>query len=180
MRTGTPILSMALAFVLLAGLCGGCSDAFWDAGGISFHLAGIQEATQPQSQDVITFTATGVPVDDEVVCGSGVVTVDRLESSDGATITPDDWAARFDTARADESTVEVYSLQEFECSDGSGTFLMKVHTTFDFSEFEFEGEQDVGRWEIESGTGQYTDLSGSGDVTLDYENDEVKYDGDAR
>lgn len=180
MRTGNSVLPMALAFVFLAGLCGGCSDAFWDPGGIEFHLVGPEEVAQPQPQEVISFIATGVPVDDEVVCEGGVVTVDHLESADGATITPDDWAARFDTARADAGTVEVYLFQEFECADGSGSFSMKAHTTFDFSEFEFEGEQDVGRWEIESGTGQYADLSGSGDVTLDYENDDVKYDGDAR
>jgi hypothetical protein len=169
---------MAVACVLLAGVCTGCSDAFWDPGGIEYHLTGPQEVTQPQLQESIPFTATGVPVDDGVVCESGVVTIDHLESADGATISLDDWTGMFDTARGDNGTIEVYSFQEFECSDGSGAFSMKVHTTFDFSGFEFEGEQDVGRWEIESGIGPYADLSGSGDVTLDYDNDDVKYDGD--
>ena len=57
---------------------------------------------------------------------------------------------------------------------------MKIRSRFDFSRFEFEGEQDVGRWEIEDGTGSYADLSGSGDVTLDWDNDDVKYEGDVR
>jgi len=179
MRRGTPVLHLAAA-VLLAGVCGACSESFWDIGGIEFHLDGPQEVTQPQPGEVITFTATGAPVDDGDVCEGGLVAIDHLESGDGVPVTLDDWAARFDAAQGEDATIEVHSFQEFECADGSGTFSMKVRTTFDFSEFEFHGEQDVGRWEIESGTGEYTNLGGSGDVTLDYDGDDVKYDGETR
>jgi hypothetical protein len=180
MRNGTPVLHLALVLLLVGGACAGCSDSFWDPGGIEFHLDGPQEVTQPRSDEVITFIASGAPVDDGDMCEGGVVVVDRLESDDGVAVTLDDWAASFSAAQAEGGTIEVYSFQEFECSDGSGTFSMKVRTTFDFADFEFEGEQDVGRWEIESGTGEYTDLGGSGDVTLDYDNDDVEYGGDVR
>ena len=179
MRKGTPVLWLAVA-LLVVGTCVGCSDSFWDPGGIEIRLEGPREVTQPQPNDVITFTATGAPVDDGDMCEGGVVAVDRLESGEGAAVTFDDWAATFDMAQAGDGTVEVDSFQEFECADGSGTFVMKVRTTFDFSEFEFEGEQDVGRWEIESGTGEYADLGGSGDVTLHYDDNDVEYSGDVR
>jgi hypothetical protein len=149
-------------------------------GGIEFHVGGPGEFTHPQEQRAIPFTATGRPVDDAVVCDRGTMTIDHLESMDGATITDEAWADRFDTAMEDEGIAEMYSFQDFECEDGSGGFSMKLHNRFDFSTFEFEGEQDVGSSEIEEGTGSYTDLSGSGDVTLDWDNEEVVYSGDVR
>ena len=179
MRKGTPVLWLPLA-LLLVGTCAGCSDSFWDPGGIEFHLDGPQAVTQPLPNQVITFTADGAPVDDGDMCEGGVVAIDRLESSDGVAVTLEDWAATFDAAQASEGTAEVYSFQAFECTDGSGTFLMNVRTTFDFSVIEFEGEHDVGRWEIESGTGDYTNLGGSGDVTLHYDDNDVEYSGDIR
>lgn len=169
-----------LAVLLLVVSAAACSSGFWDIGGIEFHFGAPGEFTQPQEQRAIPFTATGRPVDDAVVCDSGTMTIDHLEAMDGATITDEDWADMFDTAQTDEGIAEMYSFQDFECQDGSGDFSMKVHGKFDFSTFEFEGEQDVGLWEIEEGTGSYSDLSGSGDITLDWDNQDVKYDGDAR
>ena len=104
----------------------------------------------------------------------------HLESMDGATITADDWADMFDTAMQNMGVAEMYAFQEFECGDGSGSFSMEIRSEYNFATFEFEGEQDVGFWDIEGGTGSYSDLSGSGDVTLDWVNDDVKYGGDAR
>jgi hypothetical protein len=173
------LVRLVVVGVVAGGICGGCSDAFWDPGGIEFHLVGPGEFTHPQEQEVVPFTATGVPVDDGVVCDGGTVTVDHLESMDGETITDDDWADTFDAAMQDAGVVEMYAFQDFECEDGSGSFSMKVQSEYDFATFEFEGEQDVGFWEIEGGTGSYSDLSGSGDVTLDWVNEDVKYDGDA-
>ena len=179
MHRGTPILRLAVA-VFLVGACGSCSDSFWDPGGIEFHLDGPSEVTRPQPEEVITFTAAGAPVDDGEMCEAGVVAVDHLESAGGVALAPGDWAASFDAAQAEQGTVESYSFQEFECADCSGSFSMRVRMSFDFSEFAFEGEQDVGRWEIESGSGEYASLEGSGDVTLDYDNDDVTYGGDVR
>jgi hypothetical protein len=166
------------AVVLLVGSATACSSGFWDPGGIEFHIVEIGLFTHPQELGAIPFTATGKPVDDGIVCDGGTVTTDRLESIDGDVLTVEESAALMDTAEENEGTVEVYVFQDFECDDGSGTVTMKVHPTFDFSTYEFEGEQDVGTWEIEEGTGSYQDLSGSGDVTVDWDNDHVKYDGD--
>lgn len=55
---------------------------------------------------------------------------------------------------------------------------MKYHNRFDFATFEFEGQQDVGSWEIEEGTDEYVDLLGSGDVVLDWDDEKVTYGGE--
>lgn len=174
MRRSVGLLAVALLVVSAAG----CSPGFFDIGGIEFHLDGADEFTHPQEQRAIPFTATGRPVDDGVVCDSGTMTIDDLESTDGATITDEAWAGMFDTALENEGIAEVNVFQGFECEDASGGFSMKLHNRFDFATFVFEGEQDVGLWEIEGGSGSYSDLSGSGDVTLDWANDAVKYDGE--
>lgn len=180
MRVGTPVLRVVVAGVMLIGMLTACSAGFWDMGGIEFHLGGSGEFTHPREQVTVPFTATGRPVDDGVVCSSGTMTIDHLESMEGGTISDEAWADMFDTAMEGAATIEMYSFQDFECEDGSGGFSMKVHSKYDSASFEFEGEQDVGFWEIEQGTGPYSDLSGSGDVTLDWDSEDVKYDGDAR
>ncbi len=132
----------------------------------------------PQEHGAVPFTATGVAVDEAVVCGSGTTTIDHLESIEGGTITDDDWAGMFDAAMADGGVAEMYVIQDFECGDGSGAFTMRFHNTFDFSTFEFEGQQDVGSWELTEGTGDFVDISGSGETTLDWDAGEAIFDGE--
>ena len=116
------LVRLGVAGVVVGGVCAACSAGFFDIGGIEFHLVGPDEFTQPQQEDAIPFTARGNPVDDGVVCDAGSVTVDRLESVDGETITIEDWAGVFDTAMQDDGVVEMYAFQTFECGDGSGSF----------------------------------------------------------
>lgn len=89
----------------------------------------------------------------------------HLESPEGTTVTPEEGAALYESARADEGTMDVYSVQEFVCDDGSGAFTMKTHSHGDFAKA--EDEQDPLVWKIEHGTGDYTGLSGSGEVVVD-------------
>jgi hypothetical protein len=175
------LLIAILAAALLVVSAAACSEGFWDPGGVEFLLDGPNEFMRPQEQQTIPFTAAGPPVDDAVVCGSGTMTFNHLESMDGETITSEDWAAMFDTAVEDGGIAEMYSFQDFECDDGLGGFSMKVHAKYDFSSFEFdESEQDIdGHWGFEEGTGSYSVLSGGGDITIDWDNDNVKYDGEA-
>ncbi len=166
----------SVACVLLVVALVGCS---LDVGGTEFHVVGPGGFMDPEMQEAMLFTATGQPVDD-VVCDRGSVTIGRIESSDGTVIPGEGWAGMVDVAMAQEGVAEASFFPVFECEDGSGGFSMKVHTRFDFSTFDFTGEHDVGRWEIETGTGPYADLSGSGDVTLDWDRNDVKLDGDVR
>jgi hypothetical protein len=71
----------------------------------------------------------------------------------------------------------MYVIVDWTCDDGSGAFTVKLHNRFDLATFEFEGQQNVGTWEITEGDGDYGDLTGSGDVTLDLDAGRVIYTG---
>ena len=116
------------------------------------------------SQPVPTlFSASGVAVDEGVVCESGTMEVDHFESPEGVTITSEEGGALHEAARADGGVMDSYAVQEFVCDDGSGTFLMKLYSRVDFAKP--GAEQDTPTWEVENGTGDYASLSGSGDMT---------------
>ena len=97
---------------------------------------------------------------------------------DRTTITDFEWSQMFDTALDEGSVAEMYVIEEFVCADGSGGFTITFHNRFDFATFQFFGRQDVGSWEITAGSGEYADLSGSGDVTLDWDRSQVEFSGD--
>jgi len=113
----------------------------------------------------IPFRASGVAVDEAVVCENGTMEQDHLESPEGEIITSEEGGELYEAARADRGVMDTYAVQEFVCDDGSGTFTMKTHTRSDFAKP--ESQQDIPTWEIENGTGDYAGLSGSGDATMD-------------
>ncbi len=143
-------LAVALLMVALVG----CSS--YDSMAVEFTLNDFRF-------DLMPFSASGVAVDEGVVCESGTMESDHFESPEGETFTSEEGAARFEAARADEGVMEWYRVDEFVCDDGSGTFTMRVHSRFDFAKP--VSEQDLPTWEIESGTGDHAALSGSGDMT---------------
>jgi len=147
--------SVGLAAVVLAVSLVGCSSG--DA--VTIDLLFGEAAAES-----VPFRALGAAVDEGSVCASGTMRQGHLESPEGITVTPEEGAALYEAARADEGTMDVYSLQEFACEDGSGTFTMKTHSHGDFAQP--ETEQDTPAWEVESGTGDYTGLSGSGEVVV--------------
>ena len=160
---------MAVAVVLVVSVAGCSSED-------SFAV----EFSHPQEHGAIPFAATGLAVDESALCDGGTMAINHLESMEGNTITEADWAEMFDAASANNGIAEMYVMQDFVCEDGSGSFTMAFHNRFDFTTFEFEGQQDVGTWEIEKGTGGYTDLSGSGDAMLDFDKEEVTYSGEVQ
>lgn len=168
-----------LAAVVLVSSVAAC-EGFGDVAGISFRLGGPDEFPYIQRDQGIPFTASGWHVGRDDLCDSGIATIHRFESAEGEIIDDLDWADMFDTAMENEGTAEAYLFQVFECNDGSGSFSMTVHVEYDFDGFEFRGEQDIGSWEIEEGmgTGSYSDLSGSGGVALDWDEDGAWYGGD--
>ena len=124
------------------------------------------------------FTASGIAVDEGVICSSGTMTSVRLESLEGDQITEGDWADMFDGAMEAGGVAEMNVTQEWTCSDASGSFTIMHHNRFDFATFEFGGQQDVGSWEIIGGSDSYSDLAGAGDVILDLDAEKVLHDGD--
>jgi hypothetical protein len=93
------------------------------------------------------FSASGVAVDEAVVCESGTMESDHFESPEGETFTSEEGAERFEAARADEDVMEWYRVDEFVCDDGSGTFTVEVHSRFDFAKTVSERPPDVGNRE---------------------------------
>lgn len=124
----------------------------------------IELALGASVSELIPFRASGVAVDEAAVCASGTMQQDRLESPEGIPVTLEEGAALYEAARANEGTMDVYSVEEFVCDDGSGTFTMKTHSHLDPAKS--DSEQDTPTWEIDSGTGDYAGLSGSGDASL--------------
>lgn len=160
------LLGLALAVGLVA-----CSSS--DPLAVEFTHAQSHEGAQP-------FVVTGPAVDEGIVCPGGSMELVRLETADGEELTEEDWAGMFDAALEAGTVAEMIVIQEWTCGDGSGGFTMEYDNRFDFATFEFEGQQAVGTWEITEGTGSHGDLSGSGDVALDWDGEQVIYTGEAQ
>lgn len=127
----------------------------------------------------VPFTAVGAPVDDGAVCQEGTHEIVRLETMQGEQITDDDWAEMFDSAMAEGSVAEMTVRETWTCDDGSGTFDIDLHNRYDFESFEFgTGQHDVGTWTIVSGTDDYDGMTGSGDITLDFDAGTVTWTGE--
>ena len=64
------------------------------------------------------------------------------------------------------------------CADGSGTFDTVDTPTMAMPELDPEGSNEAAAWTVESGTGDYESLSGSGKVIVDFSKETVVYDGE--
>ena len=160
--------SVGLVVVMVIFGVTGCSS------GESFAV----EFSHPQGPDAKPFAASGAAVDEGAVCSGGTMDTDHLESIEGVDIVEEDWAGMFDRAMDTGGVAEMNVFQEWACDDDSGSFTIKFRNRIDFATFEFEGQQNVGTWEIDEGTGSYSDLTGSGDVTLDWDAEKALYIGD--
>lgn len=136
------------------------------------------ELVLPMGTGELPFTAEGEAVDESAICPAGMMTVPRLEDVAGTEIDDAIWSDMWDSAMEDEAVAELNVFSEWVCEDDSGTFEFALHNRFDFSTLEFEGQQDVGTWEITGGTGDYDGLEGSGDVVLDFDAGEASHIGE--
>lgn len=156
MRRRVGLVAAVLAVSLL-----GCSS------GDAITIEVLYPASQygEQTLESVPFRTLGADIDDTVLCESGTTTRGHLESPEGEIITLEEGEALFVAARDGGGVVDLYWVEEFVCDDGTGTFVLKVHSRGDFDKP--ANEQDTSTWEVESGTGDYTDLSGSGEVPMD-------------
>ena len=136
------------------------------------------EFSHSQEHGVQPFVATGAAVDGAAMCAAGTHEIERLESIEGGEITDEDWADMFDSAMDAGTVAEMVVFEDWICDDGSGAFTLELHNQFDFATFEFEGQQDVGTWEINEGTDSYADVTGSGNITLNLDAANVTYSGE--
>ena len=156
---------VGLAAAVLAVSLAGCSSD--DSMAVEIAITYPTQYSQPVPA---VFSASGVAVDEAVVCESGTTEVDHYESTEGVTMTSEEWAESeewevlLEAARADDGVLELYRVEEFVCDDGSGTFATKLHSRADFAKP--ESQQESHTWVIENGTGDYADLSGSGERSM--------------
>lgn len=159
-----------LGLALLVAVAG-CSSG--DVASVTF--------THPQEgagEVGVTVMASGEAVDQGLVCSESTQSTPRLYDMSGEEIYESDWFEMFDAAMDAGTVAEMIDRRVWTCSDGSGSFEMAHETRIDFSSFDLEGQQDVGRWKIEGGTGSYSGLSGSGDVVLDFATETVTFTGE--
>ena len=76
------------------------------------------------------------------------------------------------------ATIEMILFEEFNCGDGSGSFVIEVDNASQPSALNFEGSNDVGTWAIDGGTGSYESLSGTGTLVANFGTGELRYTGE--
>jgi hypothetical protein len=99
----------------------------------------------PDGPNYGDFDASGTAVDDEVICPSGTFV---------------DTGIRFAGFQSPRGVVQLQVAKTFTCSDGSGTFDLKMQIQADFG----TGIESF-RWVITGGTGAYGSLRGGGGGT---------------
>ena len=106
---------------------------------------------------------------------------DLIAAMDGMEMDDRDWANMFDTAVETDSVAELKSINEYQCSDGSGTLTVTQLVRFDFAELDIEtfGEGQVanGTWTLE-GNGEYESLTGSGEIITNFDDGHIHMVGD--
>ena len=151
------LVGLLLVLVVAVGLVG-CSSS--DPLAVEFRHS-------PAHERANSFDASGLAVDDDVVCGHGTEEIVGYESVDGVELSRQEVDEVIGQAMDAGTVGEIVIVEEWTCSDDSGSFTMRFNNRIDFATLEPEGEHDVGTWEITEGTGAYSALTGSGEVTLD-------------
>jgi len=150
--------SLIIATGLMAVALVGCSSG----DSISIEVFPLEGAAYGTSPSQAPFRASGAAVDDAIVCENGTTISDHYESPEGEIINGEELGELIEATRAAEGVIDLYLVDEFVCDDGSGTFTMRTHTGRDYAKAEVQ--EETRSWEIESGTGDYAALSGSGEV----------------
>ena len=121
---------------------------------------------------------TGPAVDEGVVCDAVTYVEGEFFDLDGNAVTDEERDQLMQVEM--ETGEEVFSAKDgrWTCADGSGTFETVEEFTLAMRDYNFEGSNDVATWTVESGTGDYEDLTGSGNVVVDFSKETVVYDGE--
>lgn len=148
-------------------------------------LASCSSSSEPMAGEIVApmepaaaVAVTGLAVDEGLVCSDGTVTRLRMEDAEGAIVADEAGGALWEQAMASGATLEMVLYEEFNCSDGSGSFVIVVDNVVQPSALDFEGLNDAGTWAIDGGTGSYEALTGEGDYVVDFGEAAVHYPGE--
>lgn len=121
---------------------------------------------------------SGPAVDEGVICSAAMFEELRFEDADGKVLNEDEVAQAKQVEMETGEKVIAVKYDQWTCSDGSGTFVTADRDKLTMADMDFEGVNEVADWEIESGTGDYEGLTGSGTITVDFPNGTVVYAGE--
>ena len=121
---------------------------------------------------------TGQAVEEGIVCDAATYEEGDYVDLDGKILT-DEEIDQLMQVEAETGEI-VFSAKHVRwvCTDGSGSFDTVEEPTVAMPDMNFEGANNAATWTIESGTGDYEHLSGSGNVIVDFPNETVVYDGE--
>ena len=121
---------------------------------------------------------SGPAVDEGVICSAATFEELKFEDADGKVLNEDEVAQAQQVEMETGEKVIAVKYDQWTCSDGSGTFVTADRDKLAMADMDFEGVNEVADWEIESGTGDYEDLTGSGRITVDFPQGTVVYSGE--
>jgi hypothetical protein len=136
------------------------------------------QITGPVGPPTDPAVVTGAAVDGGIVCEAAMFEELYFVDLDGKILTDQEAEQLMQVEQETGEMVFSAKYDEWTCTDGSGSFITAESGLLPTSEIDFEGVTDVASWTIDSGTGDYEDLSGTGKVELDLINMTVNYIGE--
>jgi hypothetical protein len=131
------IVAMLATILALAGLAAPVAAASPEGVTIVSHVT-----FNPDGPNYGDFVATGAAVDSGLICAGGTFV---------------DTGIRFAGYQSDRGMVQLLVIKEFTCSDGTGTFVVKLQIQANFD----TGIESF-TWVVLGGSGDYGSLHGSG------------------
>lgn len=149
-------------------------------GGCSSSEPMSVEITGPVGVPDEPSTVTGQAVDEGVICPAAMFEDLRYEDADGKVLNDDELEQAMQVEMETGEMVIAVQYVQWTCSDGSGSFMTATRSKIPLRDMDFEGVNESADWEVDGGTGDYENLSGSGTVTVDFPNGTVVYAGEVQ
>jgi hypothetical protein len=147
-------------------------------GGCSSSEPMSVEITGPVGVPDTPSAVTGQAVDEGVICPAAMFEELRYEDADGKVLNDEETAQAMQVEMETGEMVIAVQYVQWTCSDGSGSFITASRSKIPLRDMDFEGVNEVADWEVDSGTGDYENLGGSGTITVDFPNGTVAYAGE--
>lgn len=136
------------------------------------------EITGPVGMPDSPSALSGEAVDEGLICEDAMFEELRFEDADGKVLSEEETGQAMQVEMETGEMVIAVKYDQWTCTDGSGSFVTAGRGKIAMPDMDFEGVNEVADWEIDSGTGDYEKLTGSGVVTVDFPNGVVVYSGE--
>lgn len=136
------------------------------------------QITGPLGPPTDPAVVSGEAVADGMVCDAAMFEELYFVDLDGKVLTNDEADQLKQVEMETGEAVFSAKFDKWTCTDGSGSFVMEGNPTLPVSEYNFDGVNEVSTWTVDSGTGEYEDLSGTGKIVVDFDKGVVVYEGE--